>query len=132
MRISDWSSDVCSSDLHIGVKRRIGRKAVEAAAPHIEKLVDQHVTYGAQFTRITRLTQDTRYRVAAAIAKGREIDLHKRNPIEVRQKFPHVLAWRSEEHTSEIQSLMRISYAVFCLKKKTSNKETHVHNHNIR
>src|SRR3546814_9795598 len=93
MRISDWSSDVCSSDLHIGVKRRIGRKAVEAAAPHIEKLVDQHVTYGAQFTRITRLTQDTRYRVAAAIAKGREIDLHKRNPIEVRQTFPHVLAW---------------------------------------
>src|SRR3546814_18991444 len=47
----------------------------------------------AQFTRITRLTQDTRYRVAAAIAKGREIDLHKRNPIEVRQKFPQVLAW---------------------------------------
>src|SRR3546814_10888717 len=47
----------------------------------------------AQFTRITRLTQDTRYRVAAAIAKGREIDLHKRNPIQVRQKIPHVLAW---------------------------------------
>src|SRR3546814_10460763 len=98
-------------------------KAVEAAAPHIEKLVDQHVTYRAQFTRITRLTQDTRYRVAAAIAKGREIDLHKRNPIEVRQKFPHILAWfRSEEHTSELQSLMRISYAVFCLKKQTNTK----------
>src|SRR3546814_3136942 len=31
---------------------------------------------------------------------------------------PHVAAWRSEEHTSELQSLMRISYAVFCLKKK--------------
>src|SRR3546814_8053509 len=30
-------------------------------------------------------------------------------------------AWRSEEHTSELQSLMRISYAVFCLKKKTNN-----------
>src|SRR3546814_5103596 len=112
MRISDWSSDVCSSDLHIGVKRRIGRKAVEAAAPHIEKLVDQHVTYGAQFTRITRLTQDTRYRVAAAIAKGREIDLHKRNPIEVRQTFPHVLA-RSEEHTSELKTLIRIQNADF-------------------
>src|SRR3546814_9377221 len=34
-------------------------------------------------------------------------------------------AWRSEEHTSELQSLMRISYAVFCLKKKTTNTTTH-------
>src|SRR3546814_6632924 len=33
------------------------------------------------------------------------------------------LSWRSEEHTSELQSLMRISYAVFCLKKKTTKKE---------
>src|SRR3546814_6569870 len=40
---------------------------------------------------------------------------------------------RSEEHTSELQSLMRISYAVFCLKKKKTNK-THVHrtNHNLQ
>src|SRR3546814_8117087 len=39
---------------------------------------------------------------------------------------------RSEEHTSELQSLMRISYAVFCLKKKTGNdhKESHRHKHN--
>src|SRR3546814_6784343 len=36
--------------------------------------------------------------------------------------------WRSEEHTSELQSLMRISYAVFCLKKKTTH--THTHNRN--
>src|SRR3546814_4114440 len=35
---------------------------------------------------------------------------------------------RSEEHTSELQSLMRISYAVFCLKKKTPRKETTIHN----
>src|SRR3546814_6787569 len=34
----------------------------------------------------------------------------------------YALVWRSEEHTSELQSLMRISYAVFCLKKKTYNK----------
>src|SRR3546814_2297417 len=37
---------------------------------------------------------------------------------------------RSEEHTSELQSLMRISYAVFCLKKKTKNKTTKTHNIN--
>src|SRR3546814_10454409 len=43
-------------------------------------------------------------------------------------------AWRSEEHTSELQSLMRISYAVFCLKKKKSNKYTtqHTHTHNTK
>src|SRR3546814_3799037 len=35
--------------------------------------------------------------------------------------------WRSEEHTSELQSLMRISYAVFCLKKKTTHKECESH-----
>src|SRR3546814_1812624 len=36
---------------------------------------------------------------------------------------------RSEEHTSELQSLMRISYAVFCLKKKNNKKFTHIHTH---
>src|SRR3546814_5157736 len=40
----------------------------------------------------------------------------------------HVTAWsRSEEHTSELQSLMRISYAVFCLTKKTNNNKQHTH-----
>src|SRR3546814_944137 len=42
----------------------------------------------------------------------------------------HVDATRSEEHTSELQSLMRISYAVFCLKKKKTKKETHNTTHN--
>src|SRR3546814_1681879 len=37
----------------------------------------------------------------------------------------HLLGWRSEEHTSELQSLMRISYAVFCLKKKKINTTKH-------
>src|SRR3546814_4461951 len=36
---------------------------------------------------------------------------------------PYVVSWRSEEHTSELQSLMRISYAVFCLKKKNNNNK---------
>src|SRR3546814_3247253 len=48
--------------------------------------------------------------------------------------------WRSEEHTSELQSLMRISYAVFCLKKKTTTirihniilTSMHIHTHNLR
>src|SRR3546814_1128995 len=40
--------------------------------------------------------------------------------------------WRSEEHTSELQSLMRISYAVFCLKKKKANNYHHTCTHNSR
>src|SRR3546814_1357893 len=41
------------------------------------------------------------------------------------QLFTAFVTTRSEEHTSELQSLMRISYAVFCLKKKKTNKETY-------
>src|SRR3546814_5020377 len=48
-------------------------------------------------------------------------DLHRRTPVAGRRPF---VSRRSEEHTSELQSLMRISYAVFCLKKKT--QPTHV------
>src|SRR3546814_1746306 len=40
--------------------------------------------------------------------------------------------WRSEEHTSELQSLMRISYAVFCLKKKKTNTQTQNNYHNSK
>src|SRR3546814_11594585 len=42
-----------------------------------------------------------------------------------------VIGARSEEHTSELQSLMRISYAVFCLKKKTNNNTIHATSHNL-
>src|SRR3546814_8490166 len=42
-----------------------------------------------------------------------------------------ISAHRSEEHTSELQSLMRISYAVFCLKKKRTHKKTHYHINNM-
>src|SRR3546814_7850061 len=86
MRISDWSSDVCSSDLHARHLHRHG------AATDIGK--------GIGGSGI--LTQEQRSPL------GREII--GRQPVLAHQ--------RSEEHTSELQSLMRISYAVFCLKKK--------------
>src|SRR3546814_7042826 len=70
MRISDWSSDVCSSDL---ARRRCGRATPSAPVPRARS---------------------------------------------VRPAPPPAAQHRSEEHTSELQSLMRISYAVFCLKKK--------------
>src|SRR3546814_1032885 len=48
-----------------------------------------------------------------------------------RQRAETLLWWRSEEHTSELQSLMRISYAVFCLKKKTKKHNTITSTNNI-
>src|SRR3546814_10776014 len=110
MRISDWSSDVCSSDLGDGAVGEPDGQAIEALLPAGE----HHPTVG----------QDD-------VAGGAEhpvgqadvgFDLHDRRGGVV-GRVPAVDpepagAVRSEEHTSELQSLMRISYAVFCLKKK--------------
>src|SRR3546814_2682655 len=95
MRISDWSSDVCSSDL------------LARAVEHVIDLVMGDP-----------MRADRRAGVEHALA-----ELHRpafdavRNAI--RGAHPdRAVRRRSEEHTSELQSLMRISYAVFCLKKK--------------
>src|SRR3546814_4955899 len=96
MRISDWSSDVCSSDLN-GVGHRIAVEADSSARVVIRR---------------------NRKCDIAWIGVGVEHRDHrnaKRVGFLDRQLF---LVDRSEEHTSELQSLMRISYAVFCLKKK--------------
>src|SRR3546814_5118270 len=106
MRISDWSSDVCSSDLqnspdtlHISLPycaRRIYPDC-DGACPILRNRRDLPFSFG------------TGERVASAPRR--------------RLAFKHAISVavakiRSEEHTSELQSLMRISYAVFCLKKK--------------
>src|SRR3546814_5420298 len=112
MRISDWSSDVCSSDL-------VGLLLVFLnLAPGVGTTGGaSHRGYGlagATTDLIAKQTTDHR-------TNGGTGDL--------------VRVLRSEEHTSELQSLMRISYAVFCLKKKTSTKHkqylqhTKRHNH---
>src|SRR3546814_8364851 len=102
MRISDWSSDVCSSDL-IGVDAaRVpvpGRPAV---------LVDL-----AHQLAVARRHQPGRHGIMEIGDRGLE-----RRVIEAGIEQVAAAAPRSEEHTSELQSLMRISYAVFCLKKK--------------
>src|SRR3546814_10383204 len=69
------------------------------------------------------------YDTSFAGVSGR-LDVGSRSNLAARARFAHeVESRRSEEHTSELQSLMRISYAVFCLKKKnttqTTNKRTH-------
>src|SRR3546814_1408044 len=109
MRISDWSSDVCSSDL-VGALRG-QRLAIVAEAVRGEP------RFGLHRGRVGHARPPGS---ALAIAGDRGID----DPgIAGRDRFiveaeRGERTGRSEEHTSELQSLMRISYAVFCLKKK--------------
>src|SRR3546814_6297203 len=109
MRISDWSSDVCSSDLAELVEQLEGAEFPVVAEPH--RAIDRGDVVGDlrhQRGGIgERLRHDGPGEGAALVGVGDER--------------------RSEEHTSELQSLMRISYAVFCLKKKkkTINEATY-------
>src|SRR3546814_3847843 len=109
MRISDWSSDVCSSDLrpekkNLSPGERVAAKP-SSIVPSTRPLAKRTSRIGwstmiPAFIRCccTNLGCETRHRPSA----------------------------RSEEHTSELQSLMRISYAVFCLKKKKTNKHNQI------
>src|SRR3546814_2911371 len=110
MRISDWSSDVCSSDLGGWIRRR-------QAAGH---------RCGRARTSATGLRRTPR--PAAGLpgrARGRGGGGSCEVPLDQKTKAGTGAApTRSEEHTSELQSLMRISYAVFCLKKKKIQTHT--------
>src|SRR3546814_9550228 len=111
MRISDWSSDVCSSDLTTAWWRSCARRATRWSG-------------SARPVRTGKRPGDcdavpgSVYSVRASARRRR-----------IARPVPHARAMttRSEEHTSELQSLMRISYAVFCLKKKktTHTKDSH-------
>src|SRR3546814_6128350 len=115
MRISDWSSDVCSSDLSLCKSfnnKHAGKPAL--VAPSRAGHLCGHVK------GIPLLA----HRVAWAIHYGEwpngQIDHINGDPSDNR------IAKRSEEHTYELQSLMRISYAVFFLNKKnTTIRKTH-------
>src|SRR3546814_4634776 len=115
MRISDWSSDVCSSDLQrlkaLPALSFSGRVALSGGSRgggtgriEWQQAGDRYrVTLSAPVSRQSwRLSGDDASATIEGIAGGPRSDTD-----------------RSEEHTSELQSLMRISYAVFCLNKKT-------------
>src|SRR3546814_3504393 len=116
MLISDWRSDVCSSDLlrerHDG--ERIGILGGRGA---VIKRYRQRIAAGDR-QRIKADAGGGRHELAVGV----EAQLHRRSAARRRQFGPvHDqvdVPVRSEEHTSELQSLMRISYAVFCLQKK--------------
>src|SRR3546814_3655336 len=103
--ISDWSSDVCSSDL----VRALNALTVRSASIPlmVAGRVPFNVSDAAVFSGFTNVIWMSLY-----------LDVYAAKFNRTRRSNSSV--FRSEEHTSELQSLMRISYAVFCLKKKTT------------
>src|SRR3546814_9468616 len=103
MRISDWSSDVCSSDLkdENGYTETYDEFHTVKAFNGLGKSVANHKKKGDKLMVVGEIR-------------------YSRNERDGRTYYN-----RSEEHTSELQSLMRISYAVFCLKKKKTKKTEH-------
>src|SRR3546814_5335656 len=124
MRISYWSSDVCSSDLRLAVfdgfaifDEDLFDDAGFVGFDFIEQLHGfddaQRVAF---FDRLAHVDERRGAGVGRAVERahhGRLDDMALRHG-----------RGRSEEHTSELQSLMRISYAVFCLKKKNTKSRT--------
>src|SRR3546814_7960523 len=110
MRISDWSSDVCSSDLSQRRLIRLSRAVIGIQSNERRRRVIVH--RGTEGGDAEPATLACEVREKAAFLLG---ELY-------RDDVKGDLLIRSEEHTSELQSLMRISYAVFCLKKKKSIK----------
>src|SRR3546814_5789224 len=129
MRISDWSSDVCSSDLYVVFGKRYtpvsdeqpfrqegtaswygrkfhGKKTANGETYDMYAMSAAHPTLPIpSYARITR----------AGTGKSVIVRINDRGPFHSSRIID--LSYRSEEHTSELQSLMRISYADFCLKK---------------
>src|SRR3546814_4473139 len=130
MRISDWSSDVCSSDLvkplHQGAQADVAG-AREAAHGLLLRgvIVEEAAISGYRFL-VVELGPQSDPHAGRVLQAARRLghfpagELLEVAVIEFQageERHQDVLRLRSEEHTSELQSLMRISYAVFCLKK---------------
>src|SRR3546814_3666618 len=136
MRISDWSSDVCSSYLDIAAipALPVPRITVLALADDCFELIDQdHATFDIAMLLANHFARGGHCRgaekgirsVTGATQCRRRWRPDRRignAGLMPGMSMVRVRCWgrrhRSEEHTSELQSLMRISYAVFCLKKK--------------
>src|SRR3546814_2186003 len=108
MRISDWSSDVCSSDL-VPIVTALGARPRSHAS-----------------VSVADMTLQREWRVGnggVQIGIGIDAVVIAERVLATPGIVQTNLCVRSEEHTSELQSLMRISYAVFCLKKKNDQNE---------
>src|SRR3546814_2155956 len=113
MRISDWSSDVCSSDLkppRTGPRLTAAPNRISSASWTVRLALIQKkpsVCWVITASLASRSKQAEGVSSPTGGDRGGQVD----HP-----------SGRSEEHTSELQSLMRISYAVFCLKKKKKHR----------
>src|SRR3546814_9115760 len=122
MRISDWSSDVCSSDLGVAGRHadEEGRGAHQAHGDKKSVLAPDEIADAPEHERAERPDRKARRErrkredEAGGFVDARE-ELRRNDR---REQAVEVEIIRSEEHTSELQSLMRNSYAVFCLKTK--------------
>src|SRR3546814_5011685 len=119
MRISDWSSDVCSSDLSwaAGTHARLGgppdaRPAEDARALRHRSRSEGRMKGQRNNEPMQRRERHWKPRIVVVLMVAAGVLLFA-------GANAHL---RSEEHTSELQSLMRISYAVFCLKKKNTQQ----------
>src|SRR3546814_4224642 len=119
MRISDWSSDVCSSDLVPDGDR--ADRGCRGVTGERGALFGRPPSYRAAllFLAPARLGRDL---AASHVLRLDAAGADRQAP---RADRLCGVRGRSEEHTSELQSLMRISYAVFCLKTKKAHSTTH-------
>src|SRR3546814_4907874 len=120
MRISDWSSDVCSSDLLDTFLEGIAGQWRQQEGHKLKVLVLWRYNlldpFGGQIPRFSNIEVTG---LSFHRSKGLEADYTVLLDVsEGDYGVPSRIEDRSEEHTSELQSLMRISYAVFCLKKQ--------------
>src|SRR3546814_6303510 len=131
MRISDWSSDVCSSDLLAGPARAAAgvpgpaknhaamtlNARAEGEAGRITQKINKNLKpqdyFGAEDAFLDRLRTNANDLYGEAYRAGQHLESKTLSSL-----LERPIAQRSEEHTSELPSLMRISYAVFCLNKK--------------
>src|SRR3546814_4518261 len=118
MRISDWSSDVCSSDLSpLGVLIVLPAGIASPSRLRTVGLVNSPRTITSQLPRREEKTLRSAGSAPCAISQRAASPSGGIAPA----GDIWSVVMRSEEHTSELQSLMRISYAVFCLKKKRTD-----------
>src|SRR3546814_1331994 len=110
MRISDWSSDVCSSDLQQENLRRLAALG--------DMMAQLGFRWGDEGKREGGVVEAVEADFQKQIWEVRKQGLNIMMSMKSEGKPVSFVEDRSEEHTSELQSLMRISYAVFCLKKK--------------
>src|SRR3546814_2502986 len=128
MRISDGSSDVCSCDLKVS---NAAWKSRAHSRCHARGSGGVPSSTPSSASSLCAISCTATQKPASGSSRSACTSAHDRISGPLSQDSPIRSSSRSEEHTSELQSLMRISYAVFCLKKKKiHNNYHHTTHHN--